>query len=155
MSAYVVDPHHVVYLVRAAGAWEVCVPWRRQLWDLRVWSAQEAMARVLWATNVASVCHRYGLRPDAPDLPGARYVTPRDLDLDWDWSRFDPVQVLKSVACYAYQSCELPHWELTLAAAFCRRLEAAAIPRLHGWEGRVWGAPWPEVELSGNIRREP
>jgi len=150
MSAYVVDRHHVIYLVKAAAAWGVIVPWRKFLFHLESKETQLMVARVLWATNIASVCHRYDTRPDDPELPGPTgetFYIGRD-DLRLFWRRYDPIQVLKSIACYEYQSCELPHWEKTFAAAFCRRLRTYAIAHLPGYDRAEWGAPLPFTRIE-------
>lgn len=151
MSAYVVDRHHVIYLVKAAEAWNTQVLWRGRWYRLRNANDRLAVARTLWATNIASVCSFYNMRFDRPQLPGPigesfRRIDHNDLNLYWP--KFDPVQVLKSIACYEYQSCLLPNWELTLAATFCKHLHAHAITLLPGYDKAEWGAPLPFARIE-------
>jgi hypothetical protein len=57
---------------------------------------------------------------------------------------FDPIVLLKQIACYGYQSCECPDWEQTHANAFCRvlrELAEAAHPRdLQRLERNRWAS---------------
>jgi len=67
------------------------------------------------------------------------------------------VQVLKSIDCLDYQSCEHPGWAASEAKAFIDRLQSAAIHALPGYEAAIWGAPEPAanvVSLSSLCRRK-
>jgi hypothetical protein len=85
---------------------------------------------MLWAENRASVNHRYD---EAEEVQWYTF-TPHK-------GPFDPVQVLKSVRCYDYQSCEHPEWEQSEAKSFCDSLTITAIYALPGMDDAVWGAP--------------
>ncbi len=49
-----------------------------------------------------------------------------------------PVQVLKAVACLAYQSCETPDWTTTVACNILNEIKEFAIRKLPGYEGAAW-----------------
>ena len=55
--------------------------------------------------------------------------------------RLDPVQVLKAISCYEYQSCEHPEWEQSEAHDFCRVLRHAAVNALPGYDDAAWEVP--------------
>jgi hypothetical protein len=50
----------------------------------------------------------------------------------------EPVQVLKAIKCYEYQSCEHPSWEDSEARSWCNHLRLAAIEHLPGFEAAKW-----------------
>jgi len=150
MSAYVCEKAHIRYLVTAAtmandGFGPLTYHHRGRIYtvDPSDVDGLSRLGQMLWDANVKSVRCRY---PDAPDdeLPGARqwpfkYGKHRGFRGD-----VEPVQVLKSIACYEYQSCEAPDWEASEAYAFCQALRTAMIDMLPGYEAAVWGVP-PEI----------
>lgn len=83
---------------------------------------------MLWAENYESVNHRYDEREVEAELyeykpyPGG----------------VDPVQVLKAIDCFEYQSCEPPGWEASEARAFCEALRQRTIGKLPGYEEAKW-----------------
>lgn len=140
MSAYILDRTEIRFLVAAA-----------QLWELSWWdgthhkihrvddAAAERAGQMLWAENVRSVSNRY---PNSLDnLPG-----PCDRDYSYGkhsmrWSlclatkaHNLPLQVLRMLATYEYQTCEHPEWPDSEAYQFVRMLRAEAIRRLHGYD---------------------
>lgn len=139
MSAWIVSKRHIDYMLSAGLARDPlrwCVPvgvpvpeggaveWREL--------TRETAGRVgvmLWAENFKSVGHRYGESATETKL--------------YEFERFagpvEPVQVLKAVACFEYQSCEHDEWERSEAHAFCEALRHAAINRLPGYEAAEWG----------------
>lgn len=138
MSAYVVDPEHISYLLQAAiernrpygvyyGPYEP---------DNRIgYHNANRIGAELLAENIASVNHRY---PDCAldDLPGP-IPTPSAADFQYRHSQYvnlDPVNVLKAISGYEYQSCEHPAWETSNAKEFCDRLRHAMIDRLPGYD---------------------
>lgn len=158
MSAYVVDREHVVYLVEAAMRLEgygggLHWGWGRETVgtyipaELRPGDYDEAVrvGQMLWNECIRSVSARYPDEPvtDLPGVEGEDYTfTRRDLD---PFLRIDPVQVLKSCSCYAYQSCEHDGWETSEAYAFIDALRHRAIASLPGYEEAAWGAPEPQT----------
>lgn len=49
-----------------------------------------------------------------------------------------PVQVLKAINCFEYQSCEDPEWENSEAKAFCGALQHHVIGELPGYDEAKW-----------------
>jgi len=149
MSAFVCDKEHIRFLVSAAvrlgrvthcgfqwyhnGHWKSLPEWdNKKLGEV---------GQMLWYANLASVAHRY---PDCDlsELPGAIVHYPFSYGDDQPWTGpIEPVQVLKAIDCYAYQSSEHPGWEKSEAKAFCDALQRLAIMALPGYEEAVWGAP--------------
>jgi len=140
MSAYVVDPAHVSYLLQAAitrnrpygiyyGAWD---SQDRERID------EHNASRIgsdLMRENIASVMSRY-LNSGHDDLPGP-ITTPAAIDYTYrhsPYANLDPVNVLKAISGYEYQSCEHPEWETSNAKAFCDRLRLAMIDNLAGYD---------------------
>jgi len=93
---------------------------------------------ILLAENIASVAYRY---PDCPRdaLPGP-IPTPDPAAYTAPMTRrpADPVQVLKAIQSYQYQSCEHPGWATSLAKRFCDALTAKAIRNLPGYADAAW-----------------
>lgn len=157
MSAYICDKNHILYLVSAAA----CPQLKRYGGNFRWFhkatshelpaddfAAMADAANMLLRANIKSVSYRYPNESSAT-LPGPNggvdAIT--DRDFGWHWDVFQPVQVLKSIACYTYQSCEHPGWEDSEAHAFVHRLRLTAIDRLSGYEDAIWGAPKPNRQL--------
>ena len=169
MSAYVVDPRTIDYLVawaqrrRCGGS--VRVPEGVELSpDIAVYTQEgmtgrawfklndmpaDVLGRILMAENVRSVRYRY---PDtAPDdMPG-----PIDQSGVWSY-RYRPVSldslkpawVVRSSDCLSYQSCESDDWEDTLAHAVLDAIREDAIDAMIGDD-----APWGVTD--DNLTRKP
>lgn len=168
MSAYVVDPRTIDYLV----AWAQ----RKQRDGLRarVRTADTAipeeiqhavkvygdwtvihldqltptdMGRILMAENVRSVRSRYP-HESADNIPG-----PCDQRRVWSYT-FQPVPldslraswVVRSCDCLDYQSCETDDWRETLAHAIVEAIRESAITVLVG-DDAPWGVS--DEDLSG------
>lgn len=153
MSAYICDREHIRYLVSAAmSRWLNPSPGDRLAWYWGENNGQSAklyagdykeaarVGQMLWDENVRSVSYRYP--DDKPtELPGPCDDVPLYGDhVAWQ-GEVRPVQVLKSISCFEYQSCEHPEWKTSEAFAFCRALESAAIYALDGYDDAAWGAP--------------
>lgn len=152
MSAYVVDREHIVYLVEAAlshalaecdgGSISWLGPCGRRVARCTASAAERAaIGNMLWKENERSVRARY---PDAAELPGPigdNVLALTERDFARGWSKYDPVQVLQSIACYEYQTCETEDHEQTEAWSFCQSLRRKAIHALPGYDEAVWGAP--------------
>lgn len=153
MSAYIVHPATVQLLVAAADDRMVA----RMLRDAYDTTAEHedprgAAVRYLACMNVRSVQYRYGGESveTLPGygysswLPGMVYQPCPDVDAGrvsvhrfTDGTMSDDVarRVLGALHCYAYQSCELPEWQLTPARAFVSALESRLAGQLAvGWE---------------------
>ena len=154
MSAYLLSRGHIRYLVEAAlhlepeSFQEGC---RRE--GLRSYyhggkrrevnsATADALGLMLWTECAKSVGARYP--NDGPDdLPGPVGDGPRFgyvHQLAWD-AHLEPVQVIKAIRCYEYQSCEHAGWEASEAKAFCAALLVHAASCLPGYEAAEWGCP--------------
>jgi hypothetical protein len=73
------------------------------------------------------------------DLPGP-IPTPSVIDYEYRPHpvRLDPVQVLKAIRCYEYQSCEHAGWCTSEAKQFCLILTDYAVSQLPGYEVAAW-----------------
>jgi len=144
-----VSREHITYLLDAAMAHKIT---RGRLYarglDLRAGDFTKAteIGQILWDENRKSIEHRY---PDtvedfsnAPGPIGESYeyeyrplfgLRPHGNDLD-------PVQVLKAIKCYEYQSCEHDGWANSAAWHFCQALQSHAISVLPGYDEAEWGS---------------
>ena len=140
MSAFIVSSAHINAMLRCANR-DVC--WRdaQGAWWTFTPVAASAIGAMLLHECIASVQHRY---PDVPvdKLPGA-------IAEHWEPYRYTPlgrvptpVQGLKLIDCYEYQSCEHPGWLESEAYRFCQALHANLIRRLPGYEEAPW--EWQE-----------
>lgn len=140
MSAYIVSREHIAYIAGAAISPLVDGVYynNKKLPRGDIDGALKA-GRMLWEQNIKSVKHRY---PGNDDLPGpiGEDFNLRESDL-FVFHKFEPVQVLKSIRCLAYQSCEDDGWNESEAKAFLDGLTAQAIAALPGYEAAEWGAP--------------
>lgn len=136
MSAFVVEDHHITYIVQAARLYEASVRINGQ-WlnpsELRNDSTAQALATQLHSENVKSFVHRY---PDEADSDFG--AVPWE---DQPLRPITPVQTLKALRCYEYQACEHPGWERSDACRNVRNIAWAAIAHLPGYEAALWGAP--------------
>ncbi|MBI2060714.1 MAG: hypothetical protein HYT87_13170 [Nitrospirae bacterium] len=146
MSAYIVSPHEINYLVQSAGLLATQQPPLTWVWDVNRSNgcvksgtlhpgdraAQERIGQLLQVENLRSVEYRYSqIEPHKPEE-----YTPTPITL-----KENPVQVIKSCHYYEYQSCEHPGWETSEACAFIQALEKAAMRALPGYKSAIWGAP--------------
>lgn len=173
MSCYMVERSHIVYLIRAAVAGNIAQD-RRFNWlrskggpgepctwaELRQYDEPAdlaAVATMLWKANLASVNARYpdavsgGMVPGFVDDDSAGYVVAPVYFRGPDLDHVDPVQVLKSAACYEYQANEVAEWEESEAHHFILALQNAAIAALPGYGAAVWGSP--ELPKEGTYER--
>jgi hypothetical protein len=104
MSAYVVEVDHIDYLVTAAVLY-------RTLERSQDRSKETATGRLLLEANRLSVAHLYRCEP-TDELPGpVKQTMPADYQYrPVNPDRINPVQVLKALRCYRYQTCEHPDY---------------------------------------------
>jgi hypothetical protein len=152
MSAWLVERAHIAYLIDAAwslglrhgGCYYFHDRSTHKLDDLTA----SAVGQTLWATCAASVNHRYSHHPERAEVVyGEHRYHPQHVD---------PVQFLKSIACYEYQSCERDDWEASEAKALCESMRSLAISSLPGYDAAEWGAPkrrGPAIVRSGEVLR--
>jgi len=150
MSCYLVEEKHVAYLVATSVSmrlalgdggsirWFTNGDWMNSK-ELRCTATNDELAEVatmLWRENVKSVNDRYN---DSDEDPEAYTVNP-DL-FNTPLSIVDPVQVLKSCACFEYQACESEGWKESEACAFIEVLRKKCIDSLESFDDAQWGAP--------------
>lgn len=134
MSAYVVSNDTIDFLVTAARLWRLdedgYLPY-----DARNLTDSE-LGQILVSENVRSVNARYN-ETSTPEPYVYRSVS---------FDSISAVNVLKSVQCLNYQSCETDDWETTLAYKICKGLESAAIAHLPGYRDAEWGWTRPALK---------
>lgn len=157
MSAYVVDEKHILYLVTAAQQYgsrgDSFYFWNGE----RTVNVGEGLdmspdefGQMLWNENKKSVGYRYN--EDALGSGLARlYWEPYRHQMSL--GRVEPVQVLKAISCYEYQTCEHPEWDKWPEARWAVQwIKEGAIRALPGYEEAEWGgvelAPFHGVALS-------
>lgn len=154
MSAYVVDKAHIDALIRAAMDSQP----RSRCGPLRWWWGENnehqatigyfdddtarQVGRMLWLENVRSVQYRYPDVLDGGTYPGPLDFSPTDVDA-YELGRYsakelEPVEVLKALDGYEYQSCEHPEWPKSAAFAFCQALRRRVIHLLPGYDEADW-----------------
>lgn len=107
------------------------------------YDAADRVVRMLRTENVRSLAHRYPEHPeDWADLAVLSY--PPTLAFTKEPT---PVEVLKTIACYEYQSCEHPEWHESEARAFCGSLRLEAIHHLPGYDDAA-GWDWTVEEFT-------
>lgn len=111
MSCFIVTTAHIDVLVNAAAAYDVLDG-----------QAPAVAGAGLLGLNQASYAHRYEHCLDDADLAAVslRYR------LGTTEAPLHPFAVAIAVACWRYQSCEVPGWDTTTAAALAGRILAAA-----------------------------
>ncbi len=91
----------------------------------------------LWAENHASVDYRYSestpvptyaFRPKCHGHAGTKSTR-----------LLMPLDIIKLCQSLKYQSCEHPGWEASFASDFLKRVIAAAISALPGYDNAFWG----------------
>lgn len=141
MSAFIVSPDHIDYLVQAAiaaGIGQPRIHWPADDPADRVPVTRDTathIGRLLMAANVASVAYRYADIP-RDELPGAApdayTFTPYRVGMVTD------AQALKALDCFEYQACEHPEWQDSPAQRFCDILRGRIIRRLPGYDAALW-----------------
>ncbi len=147
MSAYMVDRHHIRYLIEAAkskGMSPYGFQWRHGGKTHGI-IEEVPLANMLWQENLKSVMARYpdSTKDDLPGPIGETYEFTEDNFPTLRWAKFDPAQVVKACDCYAYQSCEHDEWEASEAKAFVDALRVHAARAMPGYDKAEWGAPAP------------
>lgn len=145
MCAYMVERDHIRYLVAAA----------QELGMIKPGDVEKflGLCKMLWDENRKSIEARYA---DAQGLSDedfcGRWLGGED-DMEWSEADYipalkslDPIQVLASIACYEYQSCEHEEWDSSQARGVCETLKDWVGFRLRGQHGNTkWGYPPLEI----------
>lgn len=148
MSAFVVDKAHINALLqyglsfRYGGngnvTWYVEAEQPTDRYRKLTSDNVDQIGQMLLDECIESVQYRYEDSPRT-DLPGrtdGEYLLPfQHKPLSRTPS---PVEVLKLIACYEYQSCEHPGWHTSEAKVFCDALRHFAINGLPGYEEAPW-----------------
>lgn len=127
MSAFLVNPHHVAALIRWYSRTRHILAADREAMA----NGPAKLATLLHVENARSVNARY---PGEP-LEQAHLFLPLEIERA---RRLEPVEVIKAVHCLVYQSCEHEDWETSEAKALLRRIEAAAMRALPGYDEADW-----------------
>lgn len=133
MSCFIVDAEHINVLVEAAtgamtygtGGLYLAIDDTNERFCLTR-EDRDRIGQMLTDWNTASVNERY----DEDDRYAYRYQSPQE--------RWEPVEILKAIACYEYQTCEASNWENSPARAFCDALRRLCIHHLPGYEEAPW-----------------
>lgn len=140
MSAHMCTDGHFSYLAHAMAELADGSPFyyfysgaMRQR-DLTDPAEVQRVACLLWHENASSLEARYG---DAADMVNSPFKF-EDLR---DRVRFDPVQIIKSIACYQYQACEHDGWKTSEARTMTDALLMRAATKVPGYEDAIWGSP--------------
>ncbi len=154
MSAWIVYPDHVSYLV--ACALDLAPDGFLTFGDgcLLTPETMDEIGQLLMNENVRSVGYRYD-RDTFEELPGpvdkTGILSYRHIELTLP---FDPIVLLKQLDCYAYQACECPDWLETDAHAFCQVVrvlaEAKLPPSLRHYEQSRWSSSSHQVPAYRN-----
>ncbi len=138
MSAFIVNKAHIDALMALAGN-EFLRPNEFFGAPPDYARARDLLGQMLVNECLASVKYRY---PKVTDdaLPGPNdpywlrpYVWPVLIG-----RTPTPVEGLKLISCYEYQSCEHPGWETSKAKEFCERLRPYLITKLPGYAEAPW-----------------
>ena len=150
MSAFIVDPGHIDYLVTACRMYQIqpageatateaaasCThpsPWSgAAITDVYMMSDTE-LGRELLKENLNSVAFRYGL-----DLTPDELAAPESYEYHRPRLAVTPVQTLKAAQRLEYQSCEHPGWADSLACNILAHLTSEATQRLPGMDSALW-----------------
>lgn len=146
MSAFVVNKSHINALIHAGMAVQYPpMSWYHegQRYILNDETADQ-VGQMLLDECVHSVSYRYEGEGIA-SLPGpcnAEWLIP--FEYHFTDKRPTPLQTLKLISCYEYQSCEHPEWKASQAKAFCAALRDSTISRLPGYGDASW--EWDDPE---------
>jgi len=139
MSCYMIEPEAIDYLLCAAQAWRVNPHYDDEM---------QAVGTMLYEANRRSVAYRYPNEPEMASNPPYEWRTPSYAQRP----AVHPVQVLKTLACLEYQSCEPPTWADSGARGWISKMRSEAIARIPGWNAAEWGAP--SLETGHAIEKE-
>ena len=128
MSAYIVKKRLIGYIIGCDRYMETTGFFNRDRTPIE-------QAQVLRDENIRSVLHRYPqtTQQTAPGAADKESVFCEEDILSISADSFDPVQLLKSITCLEYQSCEHVQWEQGGAKQYLDGLRAAAVRMLPGW----------------------
>lgn len=147
MSAYIVEKHHIQYILAAIQSPVICrhdfTYTRADGEHVRIakgdFAATAAIGNILWQENARSVNYRY------KEAYPADKLTARDISLSFD---IQPLQLLRALDCLEYQSCETPDFADSEAFIIIKRLIKYAYQAIPGYSTSIWGAPAKKTAKS-------
>jgi hypothetical protein len=114
--------------------------------------SDDELGRMLLRENLRSLAARYADPVDEEEI--ARFVAaPACL-----MRPLSPVEMIKAVHCYVYQSCEHAEWEASDAMRYCDALVSHLTHVLPGYDAAPWGFEPSDVARPGanaNVRVRP
>ena len=128
MSAFMVSPHHLNYLVSFASDRRTSYYVGPAEGRRHIDGNEQETVNKLYQANCDSLTARYN------DRPGT-FGPPPPFAYRGD---AEPVQVLKACACFDYQACEVEDYDKTEAATIIDAIRHAAIGQLRGYDGAEW-----------------
>ena len=144
MSAFIVKRELISYLLDAAmtlGNYgdNTFHYFHQNQWQKLTSDNATEVGQKLWDACITNVSQLYP-NTELPELPGTTeetFVYTHEPKV----RQVDPVQVLKSVQHYTYQSDNTSDWDESEAASFVSALTTMAIMKLPGYDTAVWGVP--------------
>ena len=146
MSAYIVSKSHINALVQAGlrSGMRARFTWYTRDEDGNLTRMElrhdnaDAVGQMLLDENIKSVSSRYP-SDRLSELPGrtnSEYLMP------FEWKPFvkqpTPLEAIKLIRCYEYQSCEHTEWDTSEAKQFCDCLKDWLISDLPGYDDAPW-----------------
>ncbi len=154
MRAYIVEKHHILYLVAAATSPAIAIFGKFGGHALSAGDPESAadFSNMLWRENIKSISARYPNRSSGA-LPGPseKNFVIEPADFPTPFKVFDPVQVIKSCDCFEYHSSVHPGWKTSAAKEFISALRREAWHAFPGYEEAEWGAPPLKKRLKRKI----
>lgn len=137
MSAFLLSCRHLNAMLNGAVERDLPLHWRHEGKSKSVGNSQNELGQMLLDENIRSVQARYS-RDYRSQLPGWR--PEHDEPFQWDCCGYNPspLELLKLVLCYEYQTCEHSAWPDSEAKAFCTALLRVTISRLPGYDEARW-----------------
>jgi hypothetical protein len=148
MSAFIVNKEHINAILMASLRIRYGpLTWYHEGPHTFTLDMADEIGQMLLDENIASVRYRY---EDSPltELPGR---TNAEWLFAFSYSPFahrvpTPVEAIKLINCYTYQSCEHPQWKSSPAKSFCQALLDSLICQVPGYDEAPW--EWPELALT-------
>ena len=139
MSCYIIETRYIKrivlsfrqYFLQTQHTSQICIPGEDNYSDITEIDTLKRIGQVLIDQNYRS----YNTRYDELEQPNIFEITGQDLMY---MSRLTPVETLKALASYDYQSCETPDWQQTDAYKLVGFIRYCAISALPGYNDAKW-----------------
>jgi hypothetical protein len=146
VSADQVSTAHIDVLINAALAQRRETGMRRLRWnhsgkrhtinEANAARAGTMLTRMNRAAAGFRYRHEHGIEDDGPDYPEPYQFHG---NRGWVVAVYNPVVVLKAIACYEQLCAEYPGWHGSEAQSFCDELRLHVIEWLPGYQAAPWG----------------